>query len=276
MKIIKVLLFLFIFTSVNAQTTWFKSLELAKETALADSKLILVQFSSLDCSTCDKMEKEFWNQPEILTLLNHYVLLKLDTDNYKELINRLDSKKNPSLFILDANGKLIFKVKNYKSKSKVKKALQDYSFNMLLVKNESLNFHKEETFATSFKLAVKYSDFIVLLVDKNVKNSFIDLKNNYFNISKVLLENSKTVNVNYFNQKLELYKIQELLILKKADKALYNLDKFGSNLTEGNKQFHNLLLYITYSMLGYFDHALLLEDKLSDNDLLKAQLFLKE
>lgn len=62
------------------ELVWFDNLEKAKEKALIQNRRIFIDFTGYTCTNCRWMEQNIFVIPEVKTLLNKFVLVRLYTD----------------------------------------------------------------------------------------------------------------------------------------------------------------------------------------------------
>lgn len=261
--------------NVNA-ADWMTSFEAAKKMALATDKLILVDFWAIWCGPCLKMDSETWNQDEVKTLMDSYVPVKVDIDKNKDIALQYGVSGIPYIFIMDGNGKILYKQMSYKSRNEVIKLLKKYALTTAFLKQDLINYHSQQNFTTAFRLASKYQDYSLYLTDKEVKYDLLKLSSDYFKESEKLLKNSDLPNKEAFAQKIELLDIQKSLITQDTRKALKKLDKInGASIHDLNVSLYNFLYYTAYSMENDKERSSVWKDKLSEFDVRKSQLFLK-
>lgn len=276
MKNNRLVLVLALMLSVNSFATgsWMTSLEDAKKMALATDKLILVDFWAIWCGPCNKMDSESWSQDDVKLLMDSYIPVKIDIDSNKNLAQQYGVQGIPYIFILDGNGKVLYKQMSYKSKNDVIKMLKKYALNTQFLRQDLINYHNQQNFVTSFRLASKFQDYSLYVSDKNVKYDILQLSSNYFNDSEKFLKNTEMTNKETFIQKIELFEIQSYLITQNASKAIRKIEKIeSSSIHELNQGFYNFLCYTAYNMDQDAENAKLWKDKVSEFDLKKSELF---
>lgn len=267
-------LFLWLTGGSNA-ANWLTSFEDAQKIALATDKLMLVDFWATWCGPCQKMDSESWAKKDVGELMEGYIPVKVDIDIRSDLASKYEVKGIPFIFIMDGNGTVIHKEIGYKPKSDIVSLLKKYAINTSYLKISLAHFYANKTFLNSFRLASKYSDFSVLL-DKTIRNDFLNASNEYFSISEKLLKKEDIKNKDWYSQKIELYSIQRILILDNSKRASKLLDKIKEeNLDAFNKSHYCFLNYICCSKNGDTDQAEIWKSKLNESELAKANTFLK-
>ena len=265
--------FFFINASVKADN-WFYSFEEAQKVALASNKLILVDFWANWCGPCKKMDAESWSTNEIKILMENYVPVKIDIDKYKSLSGRYGVRGIPYIFIMDGNGKVIFNEMSYKSKGELIKLLQKYAINTSYLNTDLINYYKNPNFNTSFRLASKYQDFSIFL-NSDIKFDFLKITNSYFDEAKKYLKKSEIKNKDAFFQKIDLFEIQEKIILNKPEKALKMLKRIDDeDVEEINKSFYSFLYYAAYKEMDDLEKMNDWKEKVLKRDIEKADLIL--
>lgn len=268
------MVFFLSFNSIQANN-WLTSFDEGQKIALATDKLLLVDFWASWCGPCKRMDSESWSKDDVKVLMDNYVPVQIDIDRQKELATKYNVRGIPYIFIMDGNGQVIYQEMSYKRKDEVIEMLKKYALNTSFLRQDLINYFKKPDFATSFRLAAKYQDYSLHL-DDNIKRNFLQVSRKYFDEASSFLKKSNLGNKEMFEKKMELYSIQEQLILNKSKKALKMLGKINSDtLEEANISMFNFLNYIVHKQIEDEENANLWFRKMTDMDKQKSNLYLK-
>ncbi|MDT0643012.1 thioredoxin family protein [Zunongwangia sp. F363] len=235
----KITLFILVLFSFNSYAAnWLTSLDEAQELALGTNKLIIVDFWATWCGPCKKMDSESWSDPEIETLMQNFVPVKIDIDHERALAGSYNIRAIPDVFILNGNGDVIVHHKGYMSKSQLAEFLTEYSLQTSFLQMESIAYFKNPKYHTALRLAKKYQDFSLYL-EEEVQSNMLRLSEEYLRAAKSLLDKDQA-NYEWVNQQIELLEMIPFLYTGNYDKVARKLDR---NFEQEEIRDNNLDLY---------------------------------
>ena len=104
----------------ESAVNWGKDLKVALATSTAESKPVLLNFTSRGCRYCVQMETEVIVQEEILAAIDKYIPVKLDALDHEEASARYDIYSLPAYVIVDGNGNKLGMVDGFQPTNKFK------------------------------------------------------------------------------------------------------------------------------------------------------------
>ncbi|WP_369049282.1 thioredoxin family protein [Tenacibaculum sp. UWU-22] len=259
--LIAILLIVFLPQKIKA-THWLTSFEDAQKLAIATNKLIVVDFWATWCGPCKAMDANTWSKPEVQTVLNNFIPLKLDIDINHSLALKYNVKSIPYVFIIDSNGEVLFQRMSYMNEIQVIEILKKYSYVTKLMQDELLSYYKNKTGDNALQLAEKYLDYSIYVKDE-VKKDFLRLGKDYLKKTYKLYKKEGDSKKN--KQRIDLLTDVYIAILQgDYTDALKKLNKkFDENkIEDSNKTLYNFLNYIAYSKIQDRENAKLWYKKL--------------
>lgn len=271
-KMILVLLIYLMNYTIASATKWITSFEDAQKIAIAENKLILIDFWADWSTNSMLMDCYVWDDDEVKDLMKNFIPLRIDVDNNNILVSRYSINRVPYLFIVDPVGEIIYKDLEEKNKSQVIKILKEYSVNTSFLQVDFLSYRKSKSSKSAMNIAEKYSNYLVF-VNKPAQKDFFRVAKRY--LKKVKRISDKKDYKQKYSQKANLLSSPyRNLVNGKYEKVIKVLNKkFKENeISEANKGLYNFLYFASYSKLKDKEKAKLWYEKLKkDKD---AKLYL--
>lgn len=290
-KILLVFLFVFSSPSICQSQEWMTSLEVAKSLAYVQDKLLFVVWEDVSYEQYPVIiENEyginivvdlFANESINETIWKHFVPVILSEQKYGSLFNDIKGKRNQSYIdrfnddtikIMDISGNIINTKITYYDYLDIVKFIEKYALETSFLKAELGNYRTQQDFNTAFRLASKYIDFAVL-VNENVRSEILNLSDIYLKEAEGFLVNETS---EALQQKVELQRLKQILVLGKPKKVLRQLKRMDtSKIDEINEPLVAFLYFTSYLLLKDENNASVWRTKVSLVNLKKANLILK-
>lgn len=269
---------------------WMSSLDVAKRLAAVQNKMILMMWE--DSAVMPFPVKVFDNNGRVIfvedmfenesinTLIwEHFIPVLVSESNYDELYSQIKGKRSQryidkfnddSIKIMDVNGNILNTDLIEDQYLNMTSLIMTYYLDTSFLKFELMNYSQEQNFVTAFRLASKYIDTAALANDE-VRAEMIDLSNIYLKEADTYLEEESMEDKVALQQKSELLKLLQDLILNHPKRVLRKLKKIeSSQIDSSNESLVALLYFVSYRLTNDEKNASVWRSKLSLVNLKKA------
>jgi thiol-disulfide isomerase/thioredoxin len=251
MKNFFIIIAVFFFTNTS-NATWITSFEEAKREALITNKFMIVDFWASWCGPCKKMDAESWDNAEVQEVLQDYVKVKIDIDKEKQLASSYSISSIPNMFIMDANGKVVYTFSGFHTATELKRELDKFAFSTEFLSLDLINYGKNKNYNSTLRVSQKYFDYS-MYVPKESRNEVIALSNSYIDEAKKMLS-KKEDDYLQKKQRIELLELFSYAYNHKFDKLEKKLSEYKeSDINELNIDQYFFLKYLTAKALNSSD-----------------------
>jgi len=102
-------------TATFADEGWLDSFDDALKQAGSEKKLVLVDFTATWCGWCTKLKEEVFEKDEFKQYVaDKFVLVAIDADKNRELVDKYGVNGFPTIMVLDEAGKAVHKIVGFK------------------------------------------------------------------------------------------------------------------------------------------------------------------
>ena len=240
-KIITYLLFLL--CNFTFAVNWITSLEDAKKIAISTDRFMIVDFWATWCGPCKKMDLDSWDDKNVAAILEAYVPVRINLDLNKEIAFKYSIQGVPSMFILDANGKIVHEFLGYQSASELYFELEKFALSTEYLTPNLIKQFRYPSFNSSIRVAQAYLDFSII-TKAYIKLNFIKTSDIYLDDSKKYLDKKED---DYIEKKQKILLIQNFKMVylydfKKLKKEIKKIKEI--EIAPNNIKYYLFLKYV--------------------------------
>jgi thiol-disulfide isomerase/thioredoxin len=231
--------------SMNAQIKWFNDFTSAKAAAIANDKLILVDFWATWCRPCLEMDRVLWNSPEMEKYKDSFVFLKVDIDMERAMANNFQVNGIPHLALVTVNEDRISEKTGFINSVEHLKYLAAFPNKLDGLNNALLPLvdNKKATGNDYFSAGIGFQVLAFNIEDKTVKRDFFNFSETYY--IKCLKTNTELA------KRVELLTYLNQANLSKAKKVIEKLKNLPSDYFEKDLEgLRDFVLAISYKEEG--------------------------
>jgi thiol:disulfide interchange protein len=112
--------------AVNTDENWmWNDYDLALEKAQAENRAILIDFWAVWCKECKEMDKHAFQDPHVRSLLDEFILLKVDVDDVPQLKSQFLVVGMPTVVVVSPDGTEITRAVGYQTADQMYKVLKE-------------------------------------------------------------------------------------------------------------------------------------------------------
>lgn len=180
MKNILIVILLGLSVSAYSQISWFTDYEMAKNEALANNKLILMDFWATWCGPCVTMDKEMWSTTAIDSVSPNFVALKIDVDYNRDLAVQYAATSIPKVVIVDPAGNIVWQKVGYSTPSPYLSVLKNIPKSLLPADAITKEINKNGDTNSWLEIGSAYQKMGRMSESTTVQNKLFGLSDQYF------------------------------------------------------------------------------------------------
>lgn len=285
-------IFLLVLPSLSfcQSSDWMTSLDAAKRLSLIQNKMILMTWEESmllplpitikDENGRQRFIDDLFKSDAIVNLLReHFILVKVNESEYPTLIASLNDKRSTtyidkfndeSIKVMDANGTIVNLKTPEQEFLNIAMFIQYYAINSEFINTELSSYNELQNFTTSFRLSSKYLEMACYVYSES-REDFVNVSALYLDEAEGYLIKDSMDNKEAFQQKIELQRLEQELVLGKPRKTLRKLKRLDPlEINTINKSLVSFLYFTSYIMLRDETNASQYREDISVIDLKRA------
>nr|WP_321230320.1 hypothetical protein [uncultured Psychroserpens sp.] len=268
-KLIVVLIFFVSLAGFSQIREWNTSLEAAKRLATIQDKMVLMMWEestlmpmpviiNADNGKKVLIEDLFTNEYVNELIWEYFIPVKVSESNYSELFDEIKNDRNAdyinkfnddTIKVLDVNGNILNVETVYSDNYlNISDFILKYALNTSLLKGEYLAYRENRSFYSAFRLGAGYIDMATFVLPK-VRQEMINLSDIYFQEAQTYLDQDSIGKSELYQQKINLQKIKQQLVLNRPRKVLRQLKRIDPNTIDSADEPEIAFLYFTAHLL---------------------------
>ncbi len=229
---------------IQAQVSWHSDYTAAQAQAMAEDKLLVIDFWANWCRPCKEMDQKLWSSPSIDSLKNNFVFLKVNVDVEQNFARRFNVSSIPHVAFATVNEDVIYEKVGFSHAEEYFKIMKQFPSKL-----EGLNvtmspfINKSNTNADLFSAGVGFQSVAMQVADDQLNQRFFMISNDYYK--------------KYVKTKDEHAKRAELLMLLnntylgKSKKVLTEIAEHGPEYYEADQaELRTFIMALCYKKLG--------------------------
>ncbi|MDY2587842.1 hypothetical protein [Winogradskyella aquimaris] len=291
--LLNLLLVTLMVSSANAQE-WMKNLEVAQALAKVQNKMVLMvweESTSYEYPVIVRDQQgrtvfiyDLFTDEDVSPLIwEFFVPVIVGEYRYADLYEKIKDKRSQkyidkfnddSIKIMDINGNILNLDDSSLDYQNISTLIERYALSTSFIAQELQDYISNKNFYSAYFLGSKYLD-LSLYVNRAVRNEVVDLAHIYIEEAERLIKNEAQTERLGLQQRCDLLKLQENLILERPKKVIRQLRKLKKeDIVESNASFIAFLYYTAYMSMDKPEDAEEWKSQISSVNLKKAQLII--
>lgn len=292
-KLLILVFVLLVFNMASAQE-WMKNLEVAQALAKVQNKMVLMvweESTSYEYPVIVRDQQgrtifiyDLFTDEDVSPLIwEHFVPVIVGEYRYADLYEKIKGKRSQkyidkfnddSIKIMDINGNILNLDDSGLDYQNISTLIERYALNTSFIAQELQDYRSNKNFYSAYFLGSKYLD-LSLYVKRAIRNEVVDLAHIYIEEAELLIKNEEQTERLGLQQRCDLLKLQEYLILERPKKVIRQLRKLKKeDIVESNASFIAFLYYTAYMSMDKREDAEEWKSQISSVNLKKAQLII--